>query len=317
MVRYTIKRLLQSVFTVLLVVTIVFLLLRMMPTDYYFTEDELIKLTDVQKHDRLQAAGLLDPPLTQLGRFYTKLFTKLDLGTSRRVQANKPVVDLIASKFSISMRLGLTALGIALAIGVVLGVLQARFKDGIIDNIGTAYTIFINAVPSLVSYSLVLAFGARILGLPSMYSVRKPGPSSILPIVCLAMGSLAGYMLWIRRYMVDELNKDYIHLAKLKGLSTRSVMFRHVLRNAFVPLAQYLPYSILLTVGGSLLVERFFSVPGMGPLLTDAISRYDTNVVQAIVMLYASLGILGVFLGDVLMTLIDPRIRLTAKEVSR
>ena len=85
------------------------------------------------------------------------------------------------------------------------------------------------------------------------------------------------------------------------------------MKNAFLPLAQYLPYSVLLTVGGSLLVERFFSIPGLGPLLTDSISRYDTNVVQAIVMLYATLGIIGLFLGDVLMTLIDPRIKLTGK----
>ena len=317
MVQYTIKRLLQSVFTVLLVVTVVFLLLHMLPTDYYFTEDELIKLTDVQKHDRLQAAGLLDPPLTQLGRFFQQLFTEFDLGVSRRVQTNKPVVDLIGSKFAISMRLGLIALGISLTIGVIMGVLQARFKDGILDHIGTAYTVFVNAVPHLVSYSLILALGARVLGLPSMYSVRKPGPSAILPIACLALGSIAGYMLWTRRYMVDELNKDYIRLARLKGLSTRSIMFRHVLKNAFVPLVQYLPASILLTVGGSLLVERFFSVPGMGPLLTDAISRYDINVVLGVVMLYASLGIAGVFLGDVLMTLIDPRIRLTSKGATR
>ena len=135
----------------------------------------------------------------------------------------------------------------------------------------------------------------------------------ILPVVCLSVGSTAGYMLWTRRYMVDELNKDYIRLAKLKGLSERKVMFRHVLKNAFVPLAQYLPYSILLTVGGSLLVERFFAVPGMGPELTNAISRYDVNLVQGIVLLYATMGIVGVFLGDLLMTLIDPRIKLTGK----
>ena len=114
--------------------------------------------------------------------------------------------------------------------------------------------------------------------------------------------------------MVDELNKDYIRLAKLKGLSDRAVMFRHVLKNAFVLLAQYLPYSILLTVGGSLLAEQFFSVPGMGPELTRAISRYDLPLVQGIVLLYAVLGILGVFLGDLLMTVIDPRIKLTGKE---
>lgn len=314
---YVLKRLLQSVVTILLVVTIVFLLLRLLPTDYYFTEDELMKLTEQQKHDRLQAAGFLDHPLTQLVRFYKQLFTEFDLGTSRRIQANQPVISVIGSKFEVSMRLGLISLGISLVLGVCFGVLQARYKDGVFDHLGTAYTVFVNAVPSLVTYSLVLAFGARVLGLPSMYSMRKPELSSILPVVCLSIGSIAGYMLWTRRYMVDELNKDYIRLAKLKGMSTRSVMYRHVLKNAFVPLAQYLPYSILLTVGGSLLVERFFSVPGMGPLLTDAIARYDTTVVQGVVMLYATLGILGVFLGDVLMTLIDPRIHLGKKGGTR
>ncbi|MBQ8160997.1 MAG: ABC transporter permease [Clostridia bacterium] len=313
MVKYILKRLFQSLFTVLLVVTIVFLLLRLMPTDYYFTEDELMKLPQEVLNDRLQAAGLLDPPLVQLGRFYRDLFTKFDLGTSRRVQANQPVVKVIAGKFGISMQMGLIALAISIVLGVVIGVLQARFKDGVLDHIGTGYTVFVNAVPHLVTYSLVLAFGARVLGLPSMYSARKLPLSMYLPIFCLSIGSTAYYMLWTRRYMVDELNKDYIRLAKLKGLSTRKVMFRHVLKNAFVPLVQYLPYSILLTVGGSLLVERFFSVPGMGPLLTDSIGRYDTNLVQALVMLYATMGILGVFLGDLLMALVDPRISLTGK----
>ena len=298
-------------------VSVVFLLFCMLPTDYYFTEEELMKFTEEQKEDKLQAAGLLDPPLVQLGRYLKNIVTKLDLGVSRRVQANQPVTTIIGKKFGVSMKLGLISLGISLILGVSLGVLQARYKDGFFDHIGTGYTVFVNAVPHLVTYSLILAFGARILKLPSMYSVRNPGPSSILPIVCLSVGSTAGYMLWIRRYMVDELNKDYIRLAKLKGLSTRKVMYRHVLKNAFVPLAQYLPYSILLTVGGSLLVERFFSVPGMGPLLTDAIARYDVNLSLAIVLLYATMGILGLFLGDVLMTIIDPRIRLDSKGGTR
>ncbi len=317
MIRYILKRLLQSFITIMLVVTIVFLLMRLMPTDYFFTEEEIMKLTDEQKTMRLQAAGYLDHPLEQLVRYLKGVLTEFDIGTSRRIMTNQPVLTVIGKKFGISMRLGLISLGISLTVGVVLGILQARYKDGILDHIGTAYTIFVNAVPALVSYSLVLVFGARVLGLPSLYSMRKPGPSSILPIVCLAIGSIAGYMLWMRRYMVDELNKDYIRLAKLKGMSTKAVMYKHVLKNAFVPLVQYLPASILLTVGGSLLVERFFSVPGMGPLLTDAITRYDLDIVQGLMLLYASMGIIGVFLGDIMMTLIDPRIKLTGKGGTR
>jgi len=317
MAKYIVKRLLQSLVTILLVTSVVFLLLTLMPTDYFFTEDELMKLTEEQKNDRLEAAGLLDPPLVQLGNFLKKLILDGDLGVSRKLEKNKPVVDVISSKFAVSMRIGLIALGIALVIGVVIGILQARFKGGWLDRIGTGYTVFINAVPSLVSYSLILAFGSRVLGLPSLYSARKPEISSVLPIICLALGSIASYMLWMRRYMVDELNKDYIRLAKLKGLSTTRVMFKHVMRNAFVPLAQYLPYNVLLTVGGSLLVESFFSVPGMGKILTNAISRYDINVVMGCTLLYASLGIIGVFLGDLLMGVFDPRIRLTGKGETR
>ena len=316
MLKYTIRRLVESLITVLIIVTIVFLLLRMLPTDYYFTEEQLMKFTEEQKQEQLLAAGLLDPIPEQLMDFYNNVI-HLDFGESRRIQNGVAVTKVIGDKFAISMQLGLIAIAISVVIGVPLGILQTSFKDRVPDHIVTVYTIFVNAVPSLVTYSLILIFGSRVLGLPSMYSTRNPGPSSILPIVCLSLGSIAWYALWVRRYMIDELNKDYIKLARVKGLSSRSIMVKHVLRNAFVPIAQYLPQSMLLTIGGSLLVERFFSVPGMGPLLTDSIQRYDTNVVQALVMLYASLSILGVFLGDVLMMIIDPRITLANKGGTR
>lgn len=316
MLKYTIKRLVESLITVLIIVTIVFLLLRLLPTDYYFTEEQLMKFTEEQKQEQLLAAGLLDPIPEQLMNFYNDVI-HLDFGESRRIQNGVPVVKVIGDKFAISMQLGLIAIAISVVIGVPLGILQTSFKDRVPDHIVTVYTIFVNAVPSLVTYSLILIFGSRVLGLPSMYSTRNPGPSSILPIVCLSLGSIAWYALWVRRYMIDELNKDYIKLARVKGLSSRSIMVKHVLRNAFVPIAQYLPQSMLLTIGGSLLVERFFSVPGMGPLLTDSIQRYDTSVVQTLVMLYASLSILGVFLGDVLMMIIDPRITLANKGGTR
>lgn len=316
MTKYTIKRLLQSLVTVLVVATIVFLLMRMLPTDYYFTEDQVMKLTEEQKNDQLLAAGLLDPIGQQLGRFYRQIL-QFDFGTSRRIQNGAPVLKVIGSKFTVSMRLGITSLGISLITGILMGITQTRFKDKIPDHIGTAYTVFVNAVPSLVSYSLVLTFGSRVLGLPSLYSTRNAGRSSILPIVCLALASIAHYALWTRRYMVDELNKDYIRLARIKGMSSKTIMVKHVLKNALVPLVQYIPASFLLTISGSLLVERFFSIPGMGPLLTDSITRYDLNVVQTLVIIYATLGVLGVFLGDVLMMILDPRIKLADKGGSR
>ena len=316
MFKYTIKRLLQSLVTVLVVVTIVFLLMRMLPTDYFFTEDQLIHLTEEQKQEQLQAAGLLDPVPEQLVRYYGQVL-RFDFGESRRIQSGVDVTKVIGSKFTVSMKLGCTALIIALFVGVFIGIIQTLNKDRLLDHVGTAYTVFVNAVPRLVSYSLVLVFGSKVLGLPPLYSTRNPGESSILPIVCLALASIASYALWTRRYMVDELNKDYIRLARVKGMSSGSIMVKHVFKNAFVPLVQQIPASFLYTIGGSLLVERFFSVPGMGPLLTDSIIRYDVNVVQTLAILYATLGIMGVFLGDILMMLVDPRIKLTGRGGTR
>ena len=435
MLKYTIKRLFQSLVTVLLVVSAVFLLLRLLPTEYFFTEEQNMKLTDEQKEDLLRQHGYLDPPFVQLGNFYKNLiktehqphyfdsvvlgegntfeisfreknaaaavkpedvsfvradgqpqevvvtvletavnpekpntvvlttdnpvqkkisyrvtvgehsgtFTVrkegkvvsvkdekttgtwdyithmrvwLNFGKSHRVQTGVDVTEIIASRIAISMRIGMCALAIALVVGVPLGIMQARYKDGLLDGAGQAFTIFINAVPHLVTYFLVMIIGSRVFGLPIQYTTTD-SKSAILPMVALSMGSIASYMLWMRRYMVDELNKDYIRLAKLKGMSTTQVMFRHVMKNAFLPLAQYLPYSVLLTVGGSILVEKMFGVPGLGNLLPDAIAKYDSNLVIAAVSLYATLGILGLFLGDVLMILLDPRIRLTEKGGTR
>ena len=394
MVKYIIKRIFQSIMVILLVVCVVFTLLRLMPSDYFFTEDELMKFTEAQKFAKLERLGLMKSCpdcegtglvngeacptcrenevaakgtgyvnrsiLAQLGDFfgdmlqvrvfnakgkevksiepislikylsqkwktgedpfgklkegyYTKV--KFNLGKSIRLEKNQYVTDVIAVKMSVSMEIGLLSLAVSLVLGVVLGVLQAVYKDKLFDHIGMGFTVIVQALPKLVMYTIIMIVGASLLGLPMRYDATAETPwlTKVLPVICLSIGSIAGYMLWTRRYMVDELNKDYIRLAKLKGLSDRKVMFRHVLKNAFVPLAQYLPYSILLTVAGSLLVERFFAVPGMGPELTTAISRYDLNLVQGIVMLYATMGIFGVFLGDLLMTLIDPRIKLTGK----
>jgi len=114
----------------------------------------------------------------------------------------------------------------------------------------------------------------------------------------------------MRRYMVDESNSEYALLARAKGLSSRVISFRHIFRNAVVPLIQYMPTSFMLTMMGSLYVESRYSIPGMGGLLVDAIKRQDNTLVQALVLIYTVLSIGGLLVGDVLMAAVDPRIRL-------
>ena len=141
--------------------------------------------------------------------------------------------------------------------------------------------------------------------------------SYILPVISLSIGNIAYYAMWLRRYMVDESNKDYIRLARAKGVPGSKISFRHVFRNAFVPLVQYIPNSILFTLMGSFYVESLYSVPGMGGLLVTAIKRQDNTLVQALVLIYAVISILGLLFGDILMGIVDPRISFAKKEGSR
>ena len=164
------------------------------------------------------------------------------------------------------------------------------------------------ALPIL--YAVIAAqLGPKPQTFPMLFNEDKL-ISYVLPMLCVALGPTANYAMWIRRYMVDELNRDYIKLARAKGMKNNAIMVRHVLRNAFIPLAQYLPSSILYTVSGSIYVEALFSIPGTGGLLINAIQKQDNPLVQALVLLYAVIGIGGLLLGDLAMAICDPRIKL-------
>lgn len=315
--KYIFKRFLESLVTVFMIVTLVFLLMRLLPPEKYFDEDELRVLTNDQVQTILEANGLLDPPLEQLVRYYKQLFIDHDFGVSRKIKVDVPVVEVIGDRFTYSLTFGVIALGVSMLLGVLYGIVQARYKDKFLDHLGLAYNVIVNAVPGLAFYTLIMIFGAKVFSLPPRFSQNNLILSSIMPVICLSLASIANWMMWVRRYMVDELNKDYIKLATAKGLTEKQILYRHVLRNAFVPLSTGLPSTFLRTISGSLLVESFFAIPGMGSLLTESIALFDYNVVQTLVMLYGFLGVMGVFLGDLLLTLFDPRVRLGKKEATR
>lgn len=314
MLKYSIKRLAQSLLTVAIIVTAVFLLMRLMPVEGYFG-DEFQKLSQEMINHKLGQLGLLDPPLVQLVRFYGQLLSG-DLGTSTRIQVGVPVINILGEKMPTSAAFGIVATIISLVLGIILGVIQATNKGKFADSLGTGYIIFVNSVPPLVYYFFIQVFVSEWFNLPMRYDDDKL-ISCLLPLVCMSLGGIASYALWVRRYMVDELNKDYIKLARAKGLPYKSIMYKHVLRNAFVPMAQHLPVSFLLTIGGSLLVEELFAIPGMGNLLVQSVTKQDNNLVQILILVYSSVGILGVFLGDILMMIIDPRITIDSKGGSR
>ena len=232
------------------------------------------------------------------------------------LQPKTPVTKILAKKMPYSIGFGLGAIAISLVLGCSLGVLMARKQHGFWDRIGTGYIVFINAVPPIVYYLMIQISVTASTPLPMLFNTAKP-ESYVLPLVCMALGPTANYAMWIRRYMVDELNRDYIKLARAKGMPNNKIMLRHVVRNAFIPLAQYLPSTILFTISGSIYVEALFSIPGMGGLLITAIQKQDNPVVQAVVLLYAVMGVFGLLLGDLAMAICDPRISLDKKGGSR
>ena len=144
-----------------------------------------------------------------------------------------------------------------------------------------------------------------------MFYMEQP-LSWILPVLSLSLSSIAGTAIWLRRYIVDEENRDYIKFARAKGLSQNYIMVRHVFRNAIVPIAINFPSEILLLISGGLITESLYSVPGMGGLLIQSIRSLDNNLVQVLVLIFSTLSVFGVFLGDIFVSFVDPRIKLTA-----
>lgn len=312
--KYFLKKLGQSIITLFIIITVVFTLMRFMPIEGYFNEN-YDKLDPVQREIILENMGLTDPIHIQLINFYKGLF-KGDLGTSIKYRPEVPVTEIIKEKVPYSVAFGIGSMIISLVAGLTLGVTMARSKNKLWDKIGTGYIVFINAVPAAIYYLFLQLYLTDLLKLPILFNPDNP-TTWILPLISMSLGSTAGYAMWMRRYMVDELNKDYIRLARAKGMTNTEIMFKHVMRNAFVPMAQYLPASLLLTIVGSLYIESLYSIPGMGGLLIDAIQRQDNPLVQALVLIFSSISIIGLFLGDMLMAIFDPRIKLDKKEGAR
>ena len=341
MLKYIAKRLLRSLVTLAIVITIIFSLLRLMPIEGYFPNYD--KLSPGQIQASLTSMGLLDPLPVQLWNFISGVFQG-DLGTSLIYRVNVPITQIIAEKAPISIELGLLSVGLSLVVGIPLGVGMAlaslvKQKKGvpslakktalgkgmdavgmffatIWEKLGTIFIVVIQAVPAAVYYLFIQLYGTDLFGIPTLFN-KNNYATWILPVVSLALGNIAYYAMWLRRYMTDEINKDYVQLARAKGVSSSGIMFRHVFRNAFVPMIQYLPGSILFTMMGSIYVESLYSIPGMGGLLVNVIQRQDNTMVQALVLIYSVISIVALILGDILMSIADPRIKLGKKEEAR
>ena len=313
MFKYLCKRIGRSLLTLVIILIIVFSLLRLMPIEGYFPNYE--KMTPQQIQVGLREMGLTDPLPKQIVRFFGDLLHG-DMGTSRIYRANVPVSEILADKVPISIKLGVLSMLVSLCLGIPLGALMARYKFRFFDKLGTLFIICIEAVPAAIYFLYIQLYGTQLLDVGLLFDAGNP-KCWILPVFSMSLYNISFYGMWLRRYMVDESNKDYVKLARAKGVSESGVMFKHIFRNAFVPLAQYIPTAFLNTVIGSIYIESLYSIPGMGGLLVTVVKKHDNTMVQGIVLLYACVGVLGLLLGDLLMVLFDPRISLGKKEGDR
>ena len=217
------------------------------------------------------------------------------------------------SRIGFSFVIGINSVAIAYVLAIPLGTLMALQKDKLIDKLGTAYIVFIIAVPSLAYIFLFKAIGGAA-GLPTRFDLQdKTWLMYILPIISLALPSVASLMKWLRRYMIDQMNSDYVKFARSGGLSEGEIFSKHILKNAIIPIVHGIPGSVLGALVGAIITERVYSVPGTGNLLTEAINKYDNGVIVGVTLFYALLSVVAIILGDVLMSLVDPRISFTTK----
>lgn len=246
---------------------------------------------------------------------YKPVLDKLDRNKFPDHYANYQTRKTNPSMIGTSFIMGILSLILAYCVGLPVGLSMAKHKDGLVDKLGMVYIIFIIAVPSLAYIYLFRYLGAKI-GLPSVFPTYGAGDvrSWILPVISLALPSISSLMLWTRRYVVDQMNSDYVKFAKAKGLNQSEIFRGHIFKNAIIPIAQGIPASLAGCITGAIMTEAIYSVGGMGKMLPDAIKQYNNAMVIALSFIFSSISILSVLLGDIVLIKIDPRIQLQEKE---
>ncbi len=218
------------------------------------------------------------------------------------------------SKLGYSFVIGIIAVILSYILGLPIGLAMALKKGKLVDKLGTIYIVFIIAVPSLAYIFLFKAVGGK-LGLPTLFDMDSSSKLMyVLPIVSLALPSVANLMKWMRRYMIDQMNSDYVKFARSSGLSETEIFTKHIWKNAAIPIVHGIPGSVISAMTGAIITERVYVVPGAGNLLTTAINRYDNGVIVGVTLFYAVLSVVSIILGDILMATVDPRISFTTKD---
>lgn len=311
--RYTLKKLLMTFVTLIVVSLCVFLAFNVLPGD------PAVRMLGLEATDELieqtrEAMGLNDPLLVRYFRWFTA-FIKGDFGTS--YSYNVPVSGMLMNKIPITLTLGLIAFVITVLISIPLGIISAKYENGVLDRTITVLNQIIMAIPPFFSGILITFVFGMILKVftPGGFVSYKEDFGGfirylIFPSFAIAFPKIAMTVKMLRGNLIDEAGKDYARTAYSRGNNTNGVLYRHVLKNAMIPVITFLGMALADMVAGSIVVEQVFSIPGISRILLTSISNRDYPVVEAIIMGIAIIVIGLNLLVDIIYRIIDPRIRI-------
>ena len=316
MINFIIRRLLQSIIIIILVTITVFMVMRILPGDpiyMLYTPNQVQSFTEEQLEEIRRNAGLDKPLLVQYVSWMGGVF-KGDLGKS--VIHNTRVSDDIAKRIPITAHLGGLSFIIGIILGIPMGIISAVRRGTWIDTVITTLANIGITVPVFwLGMMLIFLFALKLHWLPVM-GYTSPVDNFwlntrqiIMPVICLAIWPLASTARQTRSSMLEVLRQDYIRTAWSKGLRERSIVLKHALKNSLIPVLALASLSIGSIVGGAVLIEQVFNIPGMGRLMVDAIFAKDYAYVQAVTLIITVTVILANLLVDISYSWVDPRVR--------
>ncbi len=303
---YIIKRILQGILLVVCVSFLVFSLMYMMPGDPI---DMVVdrKVSQEMKDKIAHEMGYDLPFFTQFKNWAVNVL-KGDFGTSTRYKSE--VWDLMRQRIPYSLKLCGWSMLLEIALALPLGLLCAIKKDSFFDRFAVNFSMLMAAIPSFWLGALFILLFAVWLDILPISGYAKP-INYVLPVATTVLSGMGGTLRITKTEVLEVFNEKYVTTAYAKGLSKRTVMIKHVLRNALILVTTLVFMSIPWLISGAVIIEKMFGLPGMGNLLLNSIIVQDIPVVQAVLLLIAILTVICNLLSDIIMGLLDPRIRLS------
>jgi len=311
MTKYILSRLVALVLTLFIVLTIAFMVLRLMPGNVFENPELPIAVIEALK-DKLR---LNDPLIVQYGSFLEGILFKNDWGTSVSLEPSVPAFTVLLRRIPLSLQINFISLLAALPVGIMLGIIAALKQNKLPDYIISFLVVLWISVPSFI-YASLLQYGlaSRLGWFPIVYQPSGPWVerfrSLLLPMIALSFWPIATVTRYLRGELIETINSEFMLLARTKGLNKFQATVRHAFRNSFLPLTNIVIPMFTFVLGGSLVVEKIFSIPGVGGLMIDSINSRDYPVAIAVLIFYSAISLLTILLVDLSYAVIDPRVRL-------